>query len=92
MALILREGSNHTIYFNKATNQISAVGRHKELDDLLCQKICKQLGIKPINKDNGLVKSDYRLIIIHPIPWLFFQFPTYSHRLKSRLHLLYYFH
>ena len=51
MALILREGSNHTIYFNKATNQISAVGRHKELDDLLCQKICKQLGIKPINKN-----------------------------------------
>ena len=39
MALILREGSNHTIYYNKATNQISAVGRHKELDDLLCPKI-----------------------------------------------------
>ena len=26
-ALILREGSHHTIYYNKATNQISAVGR-----------------------------------------------------------------
>lgn len=32
-------GLQSHIYYNKATNQISAVGRHKELDDLLCKKI-----------------------------------------------------
>ena len=46
--LLLREGGNHAIYLNPANNKRSAVGRHKELDDLLCTKICKQLEIPPI--------------------------------------------
>ena len=46
--ILLREGGNHAIYLNPANNKRSAVGRHKELDDLLCVKICKQLEIPAI--------------------------------------------
>jgi mRNA interferase HicA len=42
---LLREGSNHTIYINPLNNKQSTVGRHQELSNLLCKKICKQLEI-----------------------------------------------
>jgi predicted RNA binding protein YcfA (HicA-like mRNA interferase family) len=42
---LLREGGNHAIYINPANNKRTAVGRHTELDDLLCRKICRQLDI-----------------------------------------------
>ncbi len=42
---LLREGANHAIYINPANNKQSAVGRHTELDNILCKKICKQLEI-----------------------------------------------
>ena len=42
---LLREGNNHSIYKNKITGKQSVVGRHQELDNLLCKKICKQLEI-----------------------------------------------
>lgn len=46
--VLLREGSKHSIYYNPTTNKQSSVGRHQELSDLLCQKVCKQLEIEPI--------------------------------------------
>lgn len=45
---LLREGGNHSIYVNPHNKRQSAVGRHSELSDLLCKKICKQLGIDSI--------------------------------------------
>ncbi len=45
---LLREGNNHAIYRNKENGKQSAVGRHQELDNLLCKKICKQLEIPTI--------------------------------------------
>jgi mRNA interferase HicA len=42
---LLREGSNHSIYVNEINKKQSAIGRHSELSDLLCKKICKQLDI-----------------------------------------------
>ncbi|MFM9840474.1 MAG: type II toxin-antitoxin system HicA family toxin [Cyclobacteriaceae bacterium] len=45
---LLREGGNHSIYLNPENKRQSAVGRHRELADLLCNKICKQLGIPEI--------------------------------------------
>lgn len=44
--LWLREGGNHTIYFNPKTHKTSSVPRHKEVVDFLCKKICRDLGIK----------------------------------------------
>ena len=46
--VILREGSNHTIYINLLNNKQSTVGRHTELSNLLCKKVCKQLEIPEI--------------------------------------------
>lgn len=42
---LLREGGNHSIYINRATQKISAVPRHREINDFLAQKICRDLQI-----------------------------------------------
>ena len=41
----LREGGNHTVYVNRAMKKTSTVSRHKEINDFLVYKICKDLGI-----------------------------------------------
>ena len=41
--LFLREGSNHTIYVNRLRNKVSSVPRHREIDENLSKKICKDL-------------------------------------------------
>lgn len=43
-----REGANHSIFINKANKKQAIVGRHQEISNLLCKKICKQLGIPEI--------------------------------------------
>ena len=43
-----REGGGHSIFINSLTGKKSAVPRHSELGDLLCNEICKQLGIEKI--------------------------------------------
>jgi len=42
---LLREGGRHTIYINPATDAVSAVPRHQEINDILARKICRDLGI-----------------------------------------------
>jgi mRNA interferase HicA len=42
---LLREGGKHSVYYNPANNQTSAVSRHRELNDFLARKICRDLGI-----------------------------------------------
>ncbi|MEM8894424.1 MAG: type II toxin-antitoxin system HicA family toxin [Bacteroidota bacterium] len=44
----LREGANHTVFSNPVNNRQSTVGRHRELSDILCNKVCQQLGIPKI--------------------------------------------
>ena len=46
--ILLREGGNHSIYKNTKNQKQSTVGRHNELSDLLCKKICRQLEIPEI--------------------------------------------
>ncbi|MFZ4772079.1 MAG: type II toxin-antitoxin system HicA family toxin [Ferruginibacter sp.] len=46
--ILLREGANHSIYVNPITRKQSTVGRHQELSNLLCKKICKQLDIPSV--------------------------------------------
>ncbi len=43
--MLLREGSKHSVYFNPQNNQTSAIPRHRELNDFLARKICRDLGI-----------------------------------------------
>ena len=45
---LLREGGNHSWWYNKITNKRSAVPRHSEIKDILVKKICKDLGIEQV--------------------------------------------
>lgn len=41
----LREGGNHTVYVNRAAQKTSAVPRHREVNDFLARKICRDLQV-----------------------------------------------
>jgi mRNA interferase HicA len=42
---LLREGGKHSLYLNPANNQSSAVPRHREINEFIARKICRDLGI-----------------------------------------------
>jgi mRNA interferase HicA len=42
---LLREGSRHSLYVNPNNNQTSAVPRHREINEFLVRKICRDLGL-----------------------------------------------
>jgi len=47
----LREGSDHTIYVNRIKGKVSTIPRHREINNWLVEKICKDLEIiKPESK------------------------------------------
>jgi predicted RNA binding protein YcfA (HicA-like mRNA interferase family) len=41
----LREGGSHTVYVNRATQSSSTVPRHREINDFLARKICRDLQV-----------------------------------------------
>jgi mRNA interferase HicA len=41
----MREGRRHSLYVNPANNRTSAVPRHREINEYLVRKICRDLGI-----------------------------------------------
>jgi len=43
--LLLREGSRHSIFVNRAAGKATSVPRHKEINDFLARKICRDLEI-----------------------------------------------
>ena len=43
---LLREGGNHSIYTNG--NRIIPIKRHRSIDNITANKICKQAGLPPI--------------------------------------------
>jgi mRNA interferase HicA len=42
---LLREGSRHSVYVNRAAKAATSVPRHTDIDEFLCLKICKDLQI-----------------------------------------------
>ena len=42
---LLREGRKHSLFVNPANSQTSAVPRHREINEFLARKICRDLGI-----------------------------------------------
>ena len=42
---LLREGGNYSIWRNPAKGKISAVPRHREVNDFTARKICRDLEI-----------------------------------------------
>jgi mRNA interferase HicA len=43
--VLLREGSNHSIWINTLNNVQTSVPRHAEIVNITCKVICKQLVI-----------------------------------------------
>ncbi len=41
----LREGGNHTVYINRRARRVSTVPRHREINEDLTRKICKDLEV-----------------------------------------------
>ena len=42
---LLRDRAKHSVYFNPTNHQTSAVPRHREINDFLARKICRDLGV-----------------------------------------------
>lgn len=42
---LLREGANHSVYVNPVARKASTVPRHREIDEFLARKICRDLQI-----------------------------------------------
>ena len=42
---LLREGGSHSVFVNRTERKVSTVPRHRELNDYLAAKICKDLGV-----------------------------------------------
>jgi mRNA interferase HicA len=42
---LLREGGAHSVYVNRGRGKISTVPRHREINDFLAAKICKDLDV-----------------------------------------------
>jgi len=45
----LREGGNHSVYVNRAKRKSSTVPRHRDVNDFLARKICRDLDIPEPN-------------------------------------------
>ncbi|MDP3993450.1 MAG: type II toxin-antitoxin system HicA family toxin [bacterium] len=43
--VFIREGGNHSVFFNPELRKVSTIPRHKEINDFLAKKICRDLGI-----------------------------------------------
>lgn len=42
---LLREGGNHSVFLNRATRKVATVPRHREINEFLARKICKDLDV-----------------------------------------------
>ena len=40
-----REGGNHSVYVNRAARKVSSVPRHREINEHLARKICRDLDV-----------------------------------------------
>jgi len=47
----LREGSRHTVYVNPISRKVSTVPRHREINDFMAKKICRELEIAEPGKN-----------------------------------------
>ena len=43
--VLLREGAKHSVFVNRARNRSSTVPRHREINEFLARKICRDLEV-----------------------------------------------
>jgi mRNA interferase HicA len=44
---LLREGANHSVYVNRTARKASTIPRHREVNEYLARKICRDLEVPP---------------------------------------------
>jgi len=44
--VLLREGGKHSVFVNRATRKTTTVPRHREINDFLAKKICRDLEVQ----------------------------------------------
>jgi predicted RNA binding protein YcfA (HicA-like mRNA interferase family) len=42
---LFREGSNHSVFVNRALGKTTTVPRHREINEYLARRICKDLDV-----------------------------------------------
>lgn len=42
---LLREGGNHSVYVNRTAGKATAIPRHREINEFLARKVCRDLEI-----------------------------------------------
>ena len=42
---LLREGARHSVFVNRAAGKATTVPRHREINDFLARKICRDLEV-----------------------------------------------
>ena len=42
---LLREGARHSVFVNRAAGKATSVPRHREINDFLVRKICRDLEV-----------------------------------------------
>ena len=45
---LLREGGRHTVFINRSKGKVSTVPRHREVNDFLARKICRDLEVPDV--------------------------------------------
>jgi predicted RNA binding protein YcfA (HicA-like mRNA interferase family) len=45
---LLRDKGKHSVYVNPVNRRVTSVPRHREIDDFLCRKICRDLEIPEV--------------------------------------------
>jgi mRNA interferase HicA len=56
--VLLREGGNHTVFLNRPARKVSTVPRHREINEDLARKICKDLEVpRPSAETSGLTRG-----------------------------------
>lgn len=46
--VLLREGGSHSVYVNRGNRKASTVPRHREINDHLARKICRDLEVPEV--------------------------------------------
>ncbi len=42
---LLREGARHSVFVNRTAGKVTSVPRHREINDFLARKICRDLEV-----------------------------------------------
>ena len=42
---LLREGGSHSVYVNRKTRKATSIPRHRDINDFLARKICRDLEV-----------------------------------------------